>query len=283
MRLLLFLGILAFAGPASAGATLLQIFPWHEPLPTFGGLSGLELTDDGNDFYALSDKSNLFRGHLVRKDGRITGVEDLTTCYLHDMWNKPMPPGLTDSEGLALAPDSTLYVSFEGLTRIWSYANPCGIARLLPPTRAFEGMQRNASLESIAIGPDGAIYTMPERSGRADRPFPVYRFWHGQWTIPFSIPRRGEFLISGADFGPDGKLYILERDFMGFGFRTRVRRFDLDGGGETVLLQSPVRQFDNLEGLSVWRDGDGHIRLTMISDDNFKPFQQTQIVEYRLD
>ena len=37
---------------------------------------------------------------------------------------------------------------------------------------------------------------------------------------------------------------------------------------------------DNLEGLAVWRDDSGAIRLTMISDDNFNLLQRTELVEY---
>jgi hypothetical protein len=114
-----------------------------------------------------------------------------------------------------------------------------------------------------------------------DDPFPVYRFKDG-WTQPFSIPRIGDYLPTAADFGPDGRLYILEREFHGLlGFQSRVRRFDIgaiDAG--QMLLETAIGQHDNLEGLSVWRDGDGALRLTMISDDNFRFFQSTQIVEY---
>jgi hypothetical protein len=38
---------------------------------------------------------------------------------------------------------------------------------------------------------------------------------------------------------------------------------------------------DNLEGLDVWADAEG-LRATMISDDNFRFFQRTEIVDYRL-
>ena len=85
------------------------------------------------------------------------------------------------------------------------------------------------------------------------------------------------------DIGPDGRLYLLERAFDGFGFRTRVRSFAMTGGDlgpGRVLVQSTLREFDNLEGLGVWRDGSGAIRLTMISDDNFRRFQSTQFVEF---
>ena len=37
------------------------------------------------------------------------------------------------------------------------------------------------------------------------------------------------FLVVGADVGPDDRLYVLERDFAFFGFRSRVRSFDLAG------------------------------------------------------
>jgi hypothetical protein len=47
-----------------------------------------------------------------------------------------------------------------------------------------------------------------------------------------------------------------------------------------VLLRSAAGTHDNLEGLAVWRDVGGHIRLTMISDDNFRFFQKTEFVEY---
>jgi hypothetical protein len=63
-----------------------------------------------------------------------------------------------------------------------------------------------------------------------------------------------------------------------------VRRFDITDkslSNETVLLETRSLQYDNLEGISVWRDGQG-IRLTMVSDDNFGMFQRTELVEYRV-
>ncbi|WP_299349376.1 hypothetical protein [uncultured Shimia sp.] len=45
------------------------------------------------------------------------------------------------------------------------------------------------------------------------------------------VPRLDGFDPVGADFGPDGRLFILERGFNGVGFRSRVRRFDVTEGG----------------------------------------------------
>ncbi len=115
--------------------------------------------------------------------------------------------------------------------------------------------------------------------------YPVWRYRDGEWTTAFTIAGQGPWAPVGADVGPDGRLYLLERDFKGLlGFATRVRRFDMtDGGvsGGETLLETRLGQYDNLEGLTVWDDGQG-IRLTMISDDNFLFVQRTELVEYRV-
>ena len=187
----------------------------------------------------------------------------------------------SDSEGLATGADGTIYVSYEWTHGIRNFAAIDTPGSDLMTTPAFDGMQTNASLEALAIDSDGTLYTIPERSGGATQPFPVFRLRNGIWDQPFSLPRRGAFLVAGADIGPDGRLYVLERDFLGIGFRSRVRRFDLTGGSEEVLLETRLRQHDNLEGISIWQDEQG-LRMTLISDDNFRAFQRTEIVEYRL-
>ena len=82
------------------------------------------------------------------------------------------------------------------------------------------------------------------------------------------------------------RLYLLERQFLGpFGFRTRLRRITLDGSDvETTetLIETDAGTHDNLEGVSVWRDDDGRLMATMVSDDNFFPLQRTEFVEYVL-
>jgi len=252
-------------------------------LPLFGGFSGLEISDDGEMFYALGDRTALIRGRFIRENGRLAGVTVLESDRLRDADGRLLTGALADSEGLALGEDGRLFVSFEGRARLWAYDRLDAPAERLPRQVEFRNMQRNSSLESLAIGPDGALYTLPERSGRANRPFPVYRYLNGSWSIPFRIPRRGPFLMVGADIGPDGRLYLLERDHTGIGFRSRVRRFDLSGQNEETLLETRTLRHSNLEGIAVWRGSDGQMRLTMISDNNFLSWQVTEIVEYRLD
>ncbi len=265
----------------SQNVTFLGSYTWQSDMPGFGGMSGIEVFDSGQSFYALNDRGLLLQGHFTRDQGI---VKDITASSM--LLSSKMPDlGLRlqiDSEGIALRPDGRVFISFEGEHRVWTYSDANDIGTWLPQHAEFQNMQHNSSLEALALDSSGDIYTIPERSGRETRPFPVYRYHGGTWTIPFHLPRRGKFLVTGADFDPDGRLYILERDFVGFGFRSRVRRFDENGQNEETLFETWVGTYDNLEGISVWQDSDGQLKMTLISDDNFRAFQRTQIVEYQI-
>jgi hypothetical protein len=278
----IFATLLVWATALLADGSHVGSYTWREDAAGFGGYSAIELSEDGNSFLALSDRATLIEGRLIRKNGRITGVEAGPVMPLLDKDGEPLKRRFADSEGLATGADGQIYVSFEGAARVMRYDRPGGPGVTLPRADDFDSMQNNSSLEALAIDAEGTLYTIPERSGRMTLPFPVYRFRNGQWDIPFSLPRRDAFLVVGADIGPDGRLYLLERDFTGFGFRSRVRRFDMQGGSEETLIETGTRRHDNLEGISVWRDDSGALRITMISDDNFHMLQRTEIVEYRV-
>lgn len=284
--LVLLAGLDGSANPASPPG-FLGAFTWRMDDDHFGGFSAIEVHADGREFIALSDRGRFTTGQLLRDgQGRIAGVEAQPLQALKGKGDAPLQGLRVDSEGLALAPDGSIYVSFEGAARVLHYPRIGGSAENLPTPADFRAMQINSALEALAIGRDGTLYTLPERSGGLDRPFPVYRFRNGKWDKKLSIPRRGAFLAVSADIGPDGRFYLLERDFRGLaGFASRLRRFDLGARGltgEVTLIETAAGLHDNLEGLSVWRDGKGHLIATMISDDNFNYFLRTQIVEYRL-
>ncbi len=262
-------------------AQFIDSYTWRVPDADFGGFSALEVSADGTRFTTVSDRAHIVEGEFEREGGRITGIVPGQIRALVGIAGVPLRRKDGDSEGLAIGDDGRTYISFEGETRVWEYREDG--PRALPTAPAFLEMQGNSGLEALAIDAQGWLYTLPERSGELTQDFPVYRFRNGSWDQPYSIPRFGGFLVVGADFGPDGRLYVLERNFTGLSFMSRVRRFDVTeteiSTGE-ILLQSGNGKFDNLEGLSVWQDESGRIRLTMISDDNFKFFQRTEIVEF---
>ena len=260
---------------------------WSLEDQRFGGFSGLEIAANGLDFIALSDRGAITSGKISRDaEGRISAITALPIQLLKAQGAKPLHPNRADSEGLALASDGSLFISFEGAARVLRYPRLGASAENLPTAPDFRRMQPNAALEALAIAPDGTLFTLPERSGRPDRPFPVYRFQNSQWDKTLTIPREGGFLAVGADFGPDGRFYLLEREFRGLsGFASRLRRFTLTDAGfidAKTLLETPVGLHDNLESVSIWRDAAGHLTASMISDDNFNLLLRTEIVEYRL-
>jgi len=283
---LLALGFIAsFAQSLLAETQYIGSYLWTSNDALHGGYSGLEVTADGTSFTALSDHGSIATGQFLRDDmGVITDATTTDLRGLKDEAQDELRYVLHDSEGLAITEDGQIYVSFEGKHRVWKYASDTSRATNIPQHPAFKSLQSNSSLEALAVTKSGDLLTVPERSGGETVPFPLYRFNGQTWDILSTIPRRGNYLPVGMDIGPDGKLYLLERWFRGIGFSSRVRRFDMEGAdliNEATLLESGLGAHDNLEGIAVWHDGTS-IRLTMISDDNFKAFQVTEFVEYRV-
>ena len=285
---LLLLAVTAHAATVedkAGAAAWLGTYVWRLDDPRFGGFSGIEVADDGGSFTALSDRAELIRGTITRDDqGRITGVTAGGFSPILGARGQDLPGTMGDSEGLAVASDGTIYISFEFFTRVARYTGPGGKADVLPRPPWMKAMRNNTSLEALAIDPRGWLYTLPESA--TESAYPIWRFAGGRWTQVASLPRSDDFVPVGADFGPDGRFYLLERQFVfPFGFRSRVRSFLIGDAGLSdprLVIDSPTGDFDNLEGLAVWRDRQGRVRLTMVSDDNFSLLQRTELVEFAL-
>ena len=260
---------------------MIGAYTWFDSAAEFGGLSGIEVSADGNSFVAVGDRALLVRGQFQRENGVLIGIENVMMSPLRDQDGGTLPPDMRDSEGIAIRPNGEMMVSFEAVHGLRMIGPDGMVTSPLLTDRSFANFQSNSSFEALAVDAAGSYYVLPERSGRANRPFPIFRYANGAWDQPFEIPRRTAFLVVGADIGPDNRFYVLERDFTGIGFRTRVRRFDLDGSNEETLIETGVGFHDNLEGISVWRN-EGGLRLTMVSDDNFRFLQRTEVVEYQL-
>ena len=84
-------------------------------------------------------------------------------------------------------------------------------------------------------------------------------------------------------------MLLLERRFSLLrGLSVRLRRVARDAirpgalvDGEVVFESGPSHIVDNMEGLSVHREGDDTV-VTMISDDNFSAMQKTLLLEFML-
>ena len=149
----------------------------------------------------------------------------------------------------------------------------------MPDSDRWERVELLENGDLLAIGADPA----PQGTrGIPDGSRYLARFdWDGELLWKRSMTAHHD-----VTRGPDGRLYLLERDFRGLrGFSTRVRSFAMTPGGvtdEQVHVESRLGTHDNLEGISVWQDAAGRIRITTISDDNLNFFQRTEWVEFTL-
>lgn len=257
---------LGLAGSVCAAPTLelvsrTKLVSDHEH---FGGLSAIEMNASGTHALVLSDRGRLFELDMTRQAGRI---ETVTTGFVGWLGG--------DSEGLAVQDDTTWFVSFEWPARVDVAWHAC-----LPSHPDFAEMDGNRELEALAISEEGHLYTLPEGRPKDAEGYPLYRHDGTGWATIAHL--RSDFAPVGADFGPDGHLYLLERHFGLLGFQNRILRWDLSTPDPEILWASRPAAFDNLEGLSVWQDKDGQIRISLVSDDNFQPFLRMELVEFVL-
>ena len=272
--------------PENLPAQLVSVTPVPQTSDDLGGLSGLEVSPDGSDFFVITDRGHIASGTFTRENETISDLALTAMQPLVDHEARLQEFPLTDAEGLALTASGRLYVSFEHAHRILFYDAWESPAQWPSYTRAWRALSRNKGLEALAIDAGGALYALPEQINSSASEALVYRRVPQEpWQQAFTVPVDAEFLPVGADFGPDGRFYLLERGLYPFGFYSRVRVMDLTDDGPTqiqTIMQSTLGTHGNLEGLAVWQDETGAIRLTMVSDDNFHSFMRGEIVEYVL-
>lgn len=260
---------------------------WREDAAEgFGGFSALYLSDEGQRLTAITDRGQVALGRIERDgNGRMIDIA------LDRMYPLQGPQGgalgryFKDSEAITKV-GSGFMVSFEGQHRVVYYPRLSARARPRPGFEAFENFALNGGIEALATDPEGGVLAIPETPLEDGHTHPVLR-WDGKsWSIVFYLSSDGNYLPTSAEVGPDGRLYILERWFsLLAGFRIRLRSFALDAEGlkdEQILLSGAPNAYDNAEGMSLWWDRAGALRITLISDNNFNPLQRTLISEFRL-
>jgi hypothetical protein len=253
--------------------------------PWLTGLTGLHTTD-GLRALAVTNFGVVIEGRFQRDGaGRLTGFRPIQARQLSFPDGRALTNGFRAAEGLAVGRDGRLFVSFEYHTRVWTYRTPEALPQDLGAHEDFARLPNGRGLASLALAPDGALYAIPERPARMTHGFPSYRWQDGRWTGSFRMPSDGRFLPVGADFGPDGWLYVLEHEGPAQGGASQIRRFAVQGdrmGAGQVLMRSAPGQFGYLASLSVWRDRAGRLRATLVSDNGGTSGRPTEFVELLL-
>lgn len=256
-------------------------------------LRGLELTKA----LRLSTNDRRFGGFsgLLVEDGKIMAVSDtgwlLTTSFEHVLGNGAAElqrlPGVADgSKKLADAESLTrfkdgLAIGFEHDHRIEHIRDGKPVRVLRHPS--FHRMARNEGLEALAALPGDRLLAIGEQP--VDGAFPVFVVEADGRIKEGALPKDGRHAITGADLGPDGLLYVLRRNWsLLAGISIRIERYELDEAGfpraetgEQLATFNTGSGIDNMEGIAVWEEDEG-MKLAIISDDNFNPFQRTLLL-----
>lgn len=270
------------------------------PNKDFGGWSDLSVTPDGGHVTAISDNGFWFDADLAYDpDNRLTGLGSARFGELPSTSERfrITRTEFSDAEGMSIAADGSIYVSFERRHRIYLYPptkppfqSP---ARRLDAPALLQKAPLNGGIEALLSLADGRLMMLVEDMIGAE-----HIGWiggEGKW---------GELRYrAGVEFKPTGlaqfpagtfaagDVLALERRFrlLGGGFSARLVRLkaaDLKPdvrleGEEIALLRGPMT-VDNFEGVSIARGPNGAARIYLISDDNYMFLQQTLLLMFEL-
>jgi hypothetical protein len=250
------------------------------------GLSGIVMTEGGGRLTGVTDRGRLITAHMRRDfDGRPVAVADLSATPLLNAKGAEVTPFQSDAEDLAARPDGTLFVAFESYTRVMGLDAGTGRTRSLHRWDLFKPLWGNEGFEALVALPGGRLLAILEACDSAAGGYRTYLGTGMNWPPGPVFPSDCEFSASGADLGPDGKIWLLERQVgLTLAVTSRVSRYAPDGStGPDTVLQTRSGDFGNLEGISLWDDASGRRVMSLVSDSGDLPFGSTYLVEYRLD
>ncbi len=285
----------------------------------FGGLSGIDLLEDGN-LVTVSDQGDfvwldLGEDGITPKGARIASLRGADGDALRGKAN-------ADAEGLAYQ-DGLALVSFERNHRVLAYdLEACGASARGAPINfgRFGGdlaadfarqkltVDDNSGVEGLAITPDWFLFAGLETrrgyasplSARAIESSPAFEQSIGNGMPP----------VVGLDVLPDGddiRVFSLHRATKPFSsdaititetrFKRGLEQANLPAritsdiaershvrfyaSPPTVLARMNVfMTIDNFEGIAAKAMPDGRVRLYVISDDNFSKKQRTLLMIY---
>ncbi|MFM2357174.1 MAG: hypothetical protein RLZZ528_2910 [Pseudomonadota bacterium] len=269
-----------------AEVTALPAFDWTPGIEGFGGISDLIVTAHGAGFVAVSDRGTIYQGRIARRagDGAVTALTVTDSLRPHDTTGREVSGFRQDAEDLALGPDGEVVVAFEGLARLTAFRPPDPTPRPTHPWDQFRDLWGNEGFEALSPLPGGGLVAIAESA--RDGAYMTFVRQKDGWQAGPPIPGADGYAASGADLGPDGMLYLLERTFgLVSGFEARVRRMRPTGAdwAEVAPVDLPEEALgQNFEGISLWQDGSGGLWLTLVSDNNFRAGEPTVMQEFRL-
>ena len=310
---LILIGFL-FNNFASASSIIKSIeFIGQATLPTglifqkteIGGLSGITYDVRNNLYYAISDDRgqkatprfytftiDLSKGKLTNNDVIPVGVTNLLNTS-----NQPFPPNTTDTEGIAITNQDTIFVSSEGdvdklinpFIKEFALASGKTISTLpipdkfLPDSQKQKGIRNNLAFESLTITPNQKfLFTATENAliqdglaaksgvGTSSRILeynlltkqPEREFLYQTEPVTPLFNPTGKFASGLPDLlalNNQGNFLSIERSFTGLGFTVFVFEISLENATD-------IHNFDS---------------IAKIDPDKIKPVEKKLLLDLR--
>jgi len=249
----------------------------------FGGISALHV--EGGAVTAISDTGMVIRFPVPGARARLPVRFDPLVEGRGTRTRKEN----RDSEAMLIR-DGQMWIAFERHNMIWRYDRATLRAQAAarpPPMRRWGS---NSGAEALVRLADGRVLVLAEgRSAGATSDAVLFAgdpAVAGTRSARLRYHRPAGFRATDAALLPDGRILILNRRFGwldGLSARLVAARIGLGGviaGTEIAALAAPLT-IDNLEALSVVRDGDPPI-MSIASDDNFSPLQRPLLLKFEL-
>lgn len=268
------------------------------PEPSFGGLSGLYITRNGEEMLAVSDTGNWLHAALAYDGQKIIGLEKARMAPILGPDGKPLTSKYEqDAEGLDAAEDGLACVSFERHHRIWCY----DVVRhgLDAPALPIDigdvgaGLDDNGGLETLVIPGNTmdapALFTIAEKADELSGAMPAAHITK-DGIKRASVKAEPPFSITDGKMRSNGNLILAERRYSplaGVGLRLR----EIETGfleaeapleGRELLNVGQAYSIDNMEGLALVETEEGRTFLFLLSDDNFNAIQRTLLLQFEL-
>ncbi len=271
----------------------------RSPNEEFGGLSDLIIRENGTRLLAISDEGNWITANVTYRTGMLAGLENVRMAPILGAPGENISgKHEADSEGLGFATNGDILVAFERFHRIARYdfeaSRFLARAAYIPIPEESTNFVDNKGLESIGQFPAGtplgeSILVIAERYLDDDGNHTGWLITGGD-PVKLQFARVEDFDITAMTILPDGRLILLERAFsVLFGPAMRLRLIDQSElrantviVGRELLRANSHETIDNMEGLANHVSEDGETILTLLSDNNFRSFQRTLMMQFTL-
>jgi hypothetical protein len=251
----------------------------------FGGISAVHV--EGGEVTAIGDSGAHVRFRLPPAGSNVAAIE------IGALSDRAGGKRAHDAEAMAIAANQ-LWVAFERSNSVQRFDRASWRMQASAAPPSMRPWRANIGAEALVRLKDGRFLVFSEGRSGTNRPTQAVLFAgdpavEGMEAVRFRYAPPAGFRVTDAAELPNGRLLILNRRFSVLnGFSAKIVLADprqlAEGAvlkGEEIAHLEPPLTVDNMEGISIGREG-GRSIVWLASDDNFIDFQRSLLLKFAL-